>query len=111
MDEWVASKKCARCEYDASGIVFAGMDSCRDVPQYKVMKYLVFGIISSSLLSELQVMIPTVDHNGVCICLVYPTFSTSFNDKNDKQFQGVVLSEFGVLRFLFFLGWVCGVRA
>jgi hypothetical protein len=27
------------------------MDSCRDVPQYKVMKYLVFGIISSSLLS------------------------------------------------------------
>ena len=76
------------------------MDSCRDVPQYKVMKYLVLGIISSSLLSELQVMIPTVDHNGVCICLVYPTFSTSFNDKNDKQFQGVVLSEFGVLRFL-----------
>ena len=52
MDEWVASKKCARCEYDASGIVFAGMDSCRDVPQYKVMKYLVFGIISSSLLLD-----------------------------------------------------------
>ena len=49
------------------------MDSCRDVPQYKVMKYLIFGIISSSLLSELQVMIPKVDHNGVCICIVYPT--------------------------------------
>jgi hypothetical protein len=28
---------------------------CRDVPQYKVMKYLVFWIILSSLLSELQV--------------------------------------------------------
>jgi hypothetical protein len=49
------------------------MDSCRDVPQYKEMKYLVFGIISSSLLSELQVMIPKVDHNGVCICILYPT--------------------------------------
>ena len=31
------------------------VDSCRDVPQYKVMKYLVFWIILSSLLSELQV--------------------------------------------------------
>jgi hypothetical protein len=48
------------------------MDSCRDVAQYKVMKFLVFGIISSSLLSELQVMIPKVNHNGVCICIVYP---------------------------------------
>jgi hypothetical protein len=46
------------------------MDSCQDVPQYKVMKYLVLGIILSSLLSELQVMIPKVDHHdhndGVC---------------------------------------------
>jgi len=33
------------------------MDSCRDVPQYKVMKYHVFGIISSSLFSELQVQL------------------------------------------------------
>jgi len=40
--------------------VFGDMDSCQDVPQYKVMKYLVFGIILSSLLSELQVMIPKV---------------------------------------------------
>jgi len=30
------------------------------------MKYLVFRIILSSLLSELQVMISKVDHNGVC---------------------------------------------
>ncbi len=37
------------------------------------MKYLVFGIILSSLLSELQVMIPKIDHNGVCIGMVYPT--------------------------------------
>jgi len=42
------------------------VDSCRDVPQYKVMKYLVFGIISSSLLSELQVMIPKVECNIWC---------------------------------------------
>ena len=42
------------------------MDGCRDVPQYKLMKYLVFRIILSSLLSELQVMISKVDHNGVC---------------------------------------------
>jgi len=49
------------------------MDSCQEVPQYNVMKYLVFGIILSSLLSELQVMIPKVDRNGVCICIVYPT--------------------------------------
>ena len=26
---------------------------CRDVPQYKVMKYLVFGVISSSLLEHM----------------------------------------------------------
>ena len=55
--------------------IIINMDSCQDVPQYKVMKYLVFRIILSSLLSELQVMIPKVDsdHNGVCICIVYPT--------------------------------------
>ena len=52
------------------------MDSCQDVPQYKVMKYLVFRIILSSLLSELQVMISKVDHNGVGICIVYPTLWT-----------------------------------
>ena len=44
------------------GFVFDDVDSCQDVPQYKVMKYLVLGIILSSLLSELQleVMIPKV---------------------------------------------------
>ena len=30
------------------------VDSFQDDPQYKVMKYLVFGTILSSLLSELQ---------------------------------------------------------
>ena len=50
------------------------MDSCRDVPQYKLMKYLVFGTILSSLLSELQVIIPKTDRNGVCIGMnVYDT--------------------------------------
>ena len=33
------------------GFVFGDMDSCQDDPQYKVMKYLVFGIISTSLLT------------------------------------------------------------
>ena len=45
------------------------MDGCRDVPQYKLMKYLVFGIISSSLLSELQVMIPKVERDGIRMCM------------------------------------------
>jgi hypothetical protein len=53
--------------------IIINMDSCQDVPQYKVMKYLVFRIILSSLLSELQVMIPKIDRNGVCIGMVYPT--------------------------------------
>ena len=46
------------CSGCVVGLSWGDMDSCRDVPQYKVMKYLVFGIISSSLLSELHVMIP-----------------------------------------------------
>ena len=52
-------------------VVFVFTDSCRDVPQYKVMIYHVFGIISSSLLSELQGMIPEGDHNDVYICSWY----------------------------------------
>ena len=43
------------------------MDSFQDDPQYKGMKYLVFGTILSSLLSELQIIIPKIDRNGVCI--------------------------------------------
>jgi hypothetical protein len=47
-----AQRKCVRCMQGwCCGFVFDDVDSCRDVPQYKVMKYLVFGIISSSLLS------------------------------------------------------------
>ena len=68
MGGWVVLRQCALCmQWLCCGFVFGDMDSCRDVPQYKVMKFLVFGIISSSLLSELQVMIPKVNHNGVCI--------------------------------------------
>ena len=71
MGGWVALRECVRCVQGlCCGFVLGDMDSCRDVPQYKVMKFLVFGIISSSLLSELQVMIPKVNHNGVCICIV-----------------------------------------
>ena len=36
------------------------MDSFQDDPQYKGMKYLVFGTILSSLLSELHIIIPTL---------------------------------------------------
>ena len=55
------------------GFVFGDMDSCQDDPQYKVMKYLVFGTILSSLLSELQITIPKTDRNGVCIGMANPT--------------------------------------
>ena len=48
------------------GLSCRDVDSCQDDPQYKVMKYLVFGTILSSLLSELQVIIPKTDRNGVC---------------------------------------------
>ena len=48
------------------------VDSFQDDPQYKVMKYLVFGTILSSLLSELQITIPKTDRNGVCIGMLNP---------------------------------------
>ena len=54
MGGWEAQRKCVSCMQGwCCGFVLDDVDSCRDVPQYKVMKYLVFGIISSSLLSEL----------------------------------------------------------
>ena len=39
-----------RCFVRASKGQHSFLLGCRDVPQYKVMKYLVFGVISSSLL-------------------------------------------------------------
>ena len=62
----------AACSGCVVGLALGDMDSCQDVPQYKVMKYLVFGTILSSLLSELQIIIPKIDHNGVCIGMVNP---------------------------------------
>jgi hypothetical protein len=82
------------------GFVFGDMDSCRDVPQYKVMKFLVFGIISSSLLSELQVMIPKVNHNGVCIHTHTPTrihmrtHTCSSFKQTDHDRGGIVPADF-----------------
>jgi hypothetical protein len=70
---WLRADVYAACSVCVGGLSWGDVDSCRDVPQYKVMKYLVFGIISSSLLSELQVMISKVECDGVCICMVYPT--------------------------------------
>ena len=71
---WVAANRCVRCmQWLCCVFVFGDMDSCQDVPQYKVMKYLVFGIILSSLLSELQIIIRKIDRNGVCIGMVNPT--------------------------------------
>ena len=87
------------------GFVFGDMDSCRDVPQYKVMKFLVFGIISSSLLSELQVMIPKVNHNGVCICIVYPMlWSGGTAEFVYHPGLSIVSSVFMSVRFLWFRG-------
>ena len=49
-----SQRKCVRCMQGwCCGFVFDDVDSCQDVPQYKVMKYLVFGTILSSLLSKL----------------------------------------------------------
>jgi hypothetical protein len=54
MEGGKAHRKCVRCMRGlCCGFVIDDVDSCRDVTQYKVMKYLVFGIISNSLLSEL----------------------------------------------------------
>ena len=39
----------AACSGGVVGLSWGDVDSCGDVPQYKVMKYLVFGIISTSL--------------------------------------------------------------
>ena len=55
------------------GFVFDDVDSCRDVPQYKVMKYLVFGTILSSLLSELLLTLQAV----VMLCFIFDEESFS----------------------------------
>ena len=43
----------AACSGGVVGLSSGDVDSCGDVPQYKVMKYLVFGIISTSLLRRI----------------------------------------------------------
>jgi len=71
---WMAASRCVRCMQGVCCVFgFRDMDSCQDVLQYKVMKYLVFGTILSSLLSELQITIPKTDRNGVCIGMANPT--------------------------------------
>jgi hypothetical protein len=102
----VAANRCVRCmQWWCCGFVFGDMDSCRDVPQYKVMKFLVFGIISSSLLSELQVMIPKVNHNGVCICIVYPMLlSGGTAEFVHHSALSIVSSVFMSVKFLWFRG-------
>jgi hypothetical protein len=70
----MAASRCVRCMQGVCCVFgFRDMDSCQDVLQYKVMKYLVFGTILSSLLSELQITIPKTDRNGVCIGMANPT--------------------------------------
>ncbi len=44
-------------QVDFSGGQRSFLLGCRDVPQYKVMKYLVFGVISSSLLPHMTTRI------------------------------------------------------
>ena len=43
----------AACSGGVVGLSSGDVDSCGDVPQYKVMKYLVFGTISTSLLRRI----------------------------------------------------------
>ena len=62
----------AACSVCVVGLSWGDVDSCRDDPQYNMMKCLVFGTISSSLLSELQIIIPKTDRNGVCIGMLNP---------------------------------------
>jgi hypothetical protein len=50
---WLRTNVYAACSGGVVGLSWGDVDSFRDDPQYKVMKYLVFGTISSSLLSEL----------------------------------------------------------
>ena len=63
----------AACSVCVVGLSWGDVDSCRDDPQYNMMKFLVFGTISSSLLSELQIIIPKTDLNGVYIDMANPT--------------------------------------
>jgi hypothetical protein len=70
---WLQADVYAACSVCVGGLSLGDVDSCRDDPQYNVMKCLVFGTISSSLLSELQVIIPKTDRNGVYIDMVKPT--------------------------------------
>jgi hypothetical protein len=111
MGGWVALRECVRCMQGlCCGFVFGDMDSCRDVHQYKVMKFLVFGIISSShgLLSELQVMIPKVNHNAPVyhgICIVYPMlWSGGTAEFVYHPGLSIVSSVFMSVRFLWFRG-------
>jgi hypothetical protein len=55
MSGWFLRNVYAVCSEYVVGLVLAVWTvlwySCRDVPQYKVMKYLVFGIISSDFVT------------------------------------------------------------
>ena len=50
---WLRADVYAACSVCVGGLSWGDVDSCRDVPQYKVMKYLVFGIILTSLLRRI----------------------------------------------------------
>ncbi len=50
---WLPTNVYAACSGGVVGLSSGDVDSCGDVPQYKVMKYLVFGIISTSLLRSI----------------------------------------------------------
>ena len=50
---WLRTNVYAACSGGVVGLSWGDVDSCGDVPQYKVMKYLVFGIISTSLLRRI----------------------------------------------------------
>jgi hypothetical protein len=74
----VCEQMCAllrRCiQWWCCGFVFGDMDSCRDVP-YKVMKFLVFRIISSSLGDDCRHVRVGVHDSGrslyLCVCVYY----------------------------------------
>ncbi len=50
---WLRTNVYAACSGGVVGLSWGDVDSCGDDPQYKVMKYLVFGTISTSLLRRI----------------------------------------------------------
>ena len=108
---WLRSDVYAACSVCVVGLSQGDVDSFQDDPQYKGMKYLVFGTILSSLLSELQIIIPKTDRNGVCIGMLNPMLQLRATAERIGPVMSVVMS----VRFPLFcrlplrVAWAAGI--